>query len=108
MVRQYVWQEEYPSHLIPSLLKHNSPRVARDHVDHCIETLREALMCNADLTPYLWYDNSATGQPAKEDFEASHKCVRWDPLVEWVRNHGVKIPHRAFVGHGHHHEVPTV
>ena len=84
---------------MPTLLKYNSPAVARAHVDHCIEALRAALTCNADLTPYLWYKYPDEGDgPAKEDFQATHKCKRFDRIVDWVRENGVNVPVAAVRG----------
>lgn len=105
IVRQYVWRDEYPIGLVPWLFKTNSKAVAREHVGHCIATLREALMCNADLTPYLWYEGKV-GKPAKEDFKASHKCKSWHSIIEGVKENAVQIPGAAFKGgmqhdHGH-------
>lgn len=67
VVRQFVWREAYPAGLVPWLLEHNSALVAREHVGHCIGILREALMCNADLAPYLWYEGKGA-KAAREDF----------------------------------------
>ena len=103
VVRQFAWRDRYPEGLMPTLLKYNSPAVARAHVDHCIETLREALTCNADLTPYLWYKYAGDGDgPAKEDFQATHKCKRFDRIVDWVKENGVNVPIAAVTAKGDH------
>ncbi|KAK2036798.1 hypothetical protein LZ31DRAFT_482770, partial [Colletotrichum somersetense] len=97
VLRQFLWRDSYPEGMSPSLLKFNSPEVARAHADHCIETLRLALMCNVDITPYLFYeDEPAPGSnvPAKEDFQAFHKCKRFDRLLDWVHENGVVVPWR--------------
>ena len=103
VVRQFAWRDQYPEHLVPTLLKYNTPTVARGHVDHCIETLREALTCNADVTPYLWYKNVGEGNgPAKEDFQATHKCKRFDRIVDYVKEIGVDVPTSAIRGKTDH------
>ncbi|KAF2752791.1 hypothetical protein EJ05DRAFT_505670 [Pseudovirgaria hyperparasitica] len=91
-VRQYVWQDQYPKDLRPSFLEHNESRA---HVSHCISTLRQALMCNADLTPYLWYEGE-DGGPAKEDFGAAHQCKRFDSIVSATLRHGTRFPDGTF------------
>lgn len=83
LIRQFTWLDRYivrPSDLRGSLVEN------RMHVDHCIETLRLALMCNADVTPFLIRDrnNGATRAPLP-DFDTFHKCKKWEPLVEWVK-----------------------
>jgi hypothetical protein len=97
VLRQYAWHDSYPEELLPSLFKYNSPLAVRAHVDHCIETLRLALMCNADVTPYLLYEQKAEpglDVPAREDFEAFHKCKKFDRLLDWVKINGVVVPWR--------------
>lgn len=59
----------------------------RMHVDHCIETLRLQLMCNADLTPMLVLKDDTVAVGSKADFNVHHKCRRWDRLVAWQRTH---------------------
>ncbi|KAJ5588765.1 hypothetical protein N7537_011443 [Penicillium hordei] len=66
VLRQYAWRDAYPEELLPSLFRYNSPFAVRAHVDHCTETVRLALMCNADVTPYLLYEQEA---------EPGSKCV---------------------------------
>lgn len=94
MVRQYALRDEYPDDLVPWLLRHNSPAVAREHAGHCIGTLRQALMCNADLTPYLWY-KGAPGELPKEDFAAAHKCKNFESIVASVKQHSAAISLRG-------------
>lgn len=99
VVRQFAWRDQYPEDLVPTLLKYNTPAVARAHIDHCISTLHQALTCNADVTPYLWYKYAGEeGGPAKEDFQATHKCKRFDRIVDWVRENGVDVPAAAVRG----------
>jgi hypothetical protein len=92
VLRQALWVHEYPKGLVPSLFKYNSPTVARKHADHCISTLHQALTCNADLTPYLLYDSTGKGAGvAREDFQATHKCKRFEPLIDWVHTNGFVV-----------------
>ncbi|CZT18449.1 uncharacterized protein RCC_04294 [Ramularia collo-cygni] len=98
ILRQVAWKDRYPTNLVPSLLRHNSPAVASKHADHCIETLRQALTCNADVTPYLWYRRAHVDGTAKEDFAASHKCKNFEKIVEWVKENGVQVPLEATRG----------
>ncbi|KAM0800908.1 hypothetical protein BDR22DRAFT_805330, partial [Usnea florida] len=99
VVRQFASRDMYPESLVPTLFMYNSPAVARAHVNHCIEALRAALTCNADLMPYLWYKYPEEGDgPAKEDFQATHKCKRFDRIADWLRENGVKVPVAAVRG----------
>ncbi|KAK1982134.1 hypothetical protein LZ30DRAFT_591290 [Colletotrichum cereale] len=93
VLRQYIWRDSYPNDLIPSLLKFNSLAVAQKHADHCIDTLRQALMCTGDITPYLVYKKetpySTSDVPVREDFQAFHKCRNLSKLLKWVTENGV-------------------
>ncbi|TEA19375.1 Cyclochlorotine biosynthesis protein O [Colletotrichum sidae] len=102
MLRQYIWRDSYPQDIVPSLLKSNSPHVARDHTSHCIDTLRQALMCTSDVTPYLVYKrkgSSATEAPLREDFQASHKCRKFPKLLDWVTKNGVALSLKSVSEH---------
>lgn len=57
-------------------------------------------MCNADLTPYLWYEGE-NGTVAKEDFQAAHKCKIWESVIESVMDNSVEIPRGALQGNEH-------
>ncbi|KAK1960050.1 hypothetical protein LY78DRAFT_590361 [Colletotrichum sublineola] len=94
VLRQYLWRESYPESQLPSFLKYNSPEVAKEHADHCIETLRQAITCSGDVTPYLFYQkqpSSGSGPSIKEDFKAFHKCRRFDKLLNWVKENGIDV-----------------
>ncbi|KXL43776.1 MAG: hypothetical protein FE78DRAFT_122064, partial [Acidomyces sp. 'richmondensis'] len=84
-IRQYTWLD-YDDELPEGFLREN-PVLNRMHVDHCIETLRLSLQCSADITPYLVLraDNSTLG--ARADFDAFHKCKKFDRLVDWMDTH---------------------
>ncbi|KAF3037866.1 hypothetical protein E8E11_002889 [Didymella keratinophila] len=45
-----------------------------------------------DLTPYLLYDSTGQGAGvAREDFQATHKCKRFEPIFDWVHKNGVIV-----------------
>ncbi|KAH8898711.1 hypothetical protein GQ53DRAFT_877812 [Thozetella sp. PMI_491] len=54
------------------------------HRGHCIEQIRQYVMCNADLTPYgmRWYPN-----PGREyaDSDVTHTCRNWDKIRDFTR-----------------------
>ncbi|KAF1978171.1 hypothetical protein BU23DRAFT_577611 [Bimuria novae-zelandiae CBS 107.79] len=54
------------------------------HMDHCIDSLRQSLMCSSDITPipYAWYPKynqvlPTTGVP--------HTCRDFDAIREWAK-----------------------
>jgi hypothetical protein len=56
------------------------------HLDHCVDQIRQALMCASDLsTNWLFWDertqiNTAAGS-------TYHSCRNFDNVVEWARTH---------------------
>ncbi|CAI6336583.1 unnamed protein product [Periconia digitata] len=52
------------------------------HIRHCIDLLRQAIMCNPDLT--IEEKNLETG--GVSGFGVVHQCYDWDQLVHWVKN----------------------
>ncbi|KAJ8120079.1 hypothetical protein ONZ43_g3123 [Nemania bipapillata] len=98
LIRQYTWKDYYDEHMREWLdTGHNHALVDlnvtnhhsvgdRMHVDHCIETLRLQLMCNADMTPMLVLKDDTVAVGSKADFNVHHKCRSWDRLVAWQRS----------------------
>lgn len=54
-----------------------------DHLDHCINNIRESLTCNADLTPITYHWNEGW-QVSNIDFNVVHTCVSWDAIQAWA------------------------
>ncbi|KAI0123234.1 hypothetical protein BJ170DRAFT_675069 [Xylariales sp. AK1849] len=54
-----------------------------NHVDHCVDYLRQVLMCASDVTPVTsnWVHSHHSPHP---DFNTMHKCRNFDRLLEWV------------------------
>ncbi|KAF2236270.1 hypothetical protein EV356DRAFT_78282 [Viridothelium virens] len=66
----------------PSLLKLNPNLGEKDryyqHTLHCVDYLRQTIMCNADLTLV------STGQDLEFDHSPPRQCRDWDAVVGWV------------------------
>lgn len=50
------------------------------HIRHCIELLRQSLMCNPDLTIEL-KDPEKGGVTG---FGTEHQCSNWEKFLEWM------------------------
>ena len=52
--------------------------------DHCIDTIRLALMCHGDIAvvTFGWEDGEVLPSP---DFNIQHECRNWDNLLEWAK-----------------------
>jgi len=53
----------------------------RGHVQHCIELLRQVVMCRPDtsLTTFIWHPS--TNLPMFNVSESTHTCVDWDAFM---------------------------
>jgi hypothetical protein len=67
----------------------------RMHIDHCVDQLRQSIMCHADLTPVtlkpVW--EGGNEGPKKTLFylgqtEREHTCRRWEDVRAWVDQRG--------------------
>jgi hypothetical protein len=57
----------------------------RKHVDHCIDMLRQVLLCNADVG--IVTNNWVKGFGMYPDFSTLHKCRKIEPIVAWADRH---------------------
>jgi hypothetical protein len=69
--------EEEHTHKLKRAVHEHSPA----HTRHCIDLLRQSLMCNADLTVEL-KDEYLGGVAG---FGTSHRCIDWEGLLEWIK-----------------------
>lgn len=80
---------KYDDETLPSEF-HHSLKALRMHTDHCIETLRIVLMCQADVSPVLvkWTD---TDPPVPEaDFNSHHRCRNFEDILDWNTKHAIQ------------------
>lgn len=57
------------------------PEHSLGHIRHCIDLLRQSLMCNADLTVEL-KDAQLGGVTG---FGTQHRCTDWQGLLNWIQ-----------------------
>ena len=69
------------------------------HMRHCIDLIRQALMCNADTTLEV-VDESVNGV---HGFRTEHQCRDWRQLWEWTDRRQREFPNVVRVEHGHQH-----
>ncbi|KAL7782789.1 hypothetical protein V8C37DRAFT_413846 [Trichoderma ceciliae] len=63
----------------------NKESILRRHVTHCLDTVRQVLMCNADtgVLGQVWIDPQ---QPtAFPDFRTKHVCKNYDDIRQWAK-----------------------
>ncbi|KAF8303390.1 hypothetical protein DL93DRAFT_2066863 [Clavulina sp. PMI_390] len=60
-----------------------------EHLDHCANSIRESLMCNADTTPnrWIWSPEARVSDP---HFTNVHTCKNWNTIAEFGRKYTAK------------------
>jgi hypothetical protein len=60
-----------------------------EHIEHCIDALRQSLMCSADITPLPWTwveeDNES-----KEVATVAHTCRDFEKIRGWAMENKIK------------------
>ncbi|PMD16630.1 hypothetical protein NA56DRAFT_692412 [Hyaloscypha hepaticicola] len=92
-LRQYSYQDYY----FPNLTAEEK-RLNYLHNDHCLEIIRQGVMCRGDiaLVPMHW--QSSSPKPIA-DFSAPHKCVDWEALMEWSKPRFLDILRPNYLKH---------
>ncbi|KAF9219419.1 hypothetical protein BS17DRAFT_789232 [Gyrodon lividus] len=57
-----------------------------DHTGHCIDSLRESLMCSADITPIVWAWDERRKRTAPR-LDVVHVCRDYEKIQEWADGH---------------------
>ncbi|KAI1263400.1 hypothetical protein F5Y18DRAFT_127469 [Xylariaceae sp. FL1019] len=70
-----------------------SPNYADEHLSHCMEAIRQILMCHGDISVHTFEHDSTTGKP-KFSPTVERECRKYEPLAEWARDH------EPIMGHG--------
>lgn len=88
----FIWQDHHMSYF-PDTKKNKEgvPEMYERHYEHCVDYLRQAIMCNFDpgIIPYYWVRKHNQPTPDGNTF---HKCVNWDHLQDWLKNRAVEMP----------------
>ncbi|KAI5370418.1 Putative mycotoxin biosynthesis protein UstYa [Septoria linicola] len=65
-----------------------------DHISHCFDYIRQAIMCAGDLT-LEWPRTEADGRRfAVDGWGVEHQCKSWDAMADFVERHAVGRHHR--------------
>ncbi|TKW55738.1 hypothetical protein CTA1_10646 [Colletotrichum tanaceti] len=56
------------------------------HLEHCVDALRQAVMCSVDVTPHPWTWKDGEN---KEVADVMHTCRNFDAIREWARTRNV-------------------
>ena len=64
--------------------------MADSALDHCIDSLRQLIMCRADAT-FQTYDWIPDLRIPWANFEVEHECINWDRVDDWAGEHAIDV-----------------
>jgi hypothetical protein len=99
-LRKATYQDYYASKAIEWT---DDPVTFRHHLDHCIEMIRQNVMCHADtgIITHNWVKHFPRPYP---NFNTWHKCRNFDSVMEWVKDS--QLPQRPPNGADEWPKVP--
>lgn len=62
----------------------NMSLLSRKHLDHCIDQIRQALMCAADVSTG-WLEWNEESKMNLAIMSTTHSCRRFDKIQEWAK-----------------------
>ncbi|PYH44305.1 oxidase ustYa family protein [Aspergillus saccharolyticus JOP 1030-1] len=92
-LRQYIHSDYYFANISAE-----DRRLNDLHTDHCLEILRQSVMCHADISMITMTWEPTSKYPAA-DFQNVHECKNWDVLYEWQKQRSVDMMKPGFLVH---------
>ncbi|KAF5866552.1 hypothetical protein ETB97_011437 [Aspergillus alliaceus] len=94
MMRQAMHQDYYNNPDFPeqrAAVFTDRPFTVKMHLQHCVEILRQNIMCNADvgIIPHEWV--TQTPDPFA-NFNTWHKCRDLESVEKWIHEHEIPTP----------------
>ena len=87
MIRKALWPARYAPEDIGKVHIPEDPDEF-DHNDHCINSIRESIMCHGDVSVNVWqWDEEEKW--SKPHFDNVHMCRSHDSLLGWAKDHSL-------------------
>jgi hypothetical protein len=80
-------EAESKHHALPESVV--GPNYETIHLEHCLDRLRQAVMCHGDLTPSPLY--FFKGFPVALGKSGKHTCRRFEPIRNWMDQRADKL-----------------
>ncbi|KAJ3552825.1 hypothetical protein NM688_g3949 [Phlebia brevispora] len=80
---------EYYIDPVTGKLGNLGPGQLRAHLSHCVDSLRQGIMCAGDISPIVWHRNTPN-ESAIIELEVPHTCRKYDKLVGWAKEHKIQ------------------
>ncbi|KAF7345303.1 hypothetical protein MSAN_01907000 [Mycena sanguinolenta] len=84
-VRMALDPDYYPDWRISTSNNHiSAQKHATEHISHCIDWLRQSIMCHVDTSVIVWqWDSKANESRVKGN--VAHTCRKFDKITEWAK-----------------------
>ncbi|KAF2101282.1 hypothetical protein NA57DRAFT_22054, partial [Rhizodiscina lignyota] len=66
--------------------KRNYTSTSAKHYDHCIDSIRQSIMCHGDIATVYWQWMPLRRQPLPR-LQITHTCRNFEAIKEWAREH---------------------
>ncbi|KAF8993370.1 hypothetical protein BDQ17DRAFT_1312361 [Cyathus striatus] len=76
LVRRALNKDHYP----------NDVHLTEEHISHCVDSVRQSLMCNADISVNVWQWSDEVKGVVGYSTQA-HSCKNFNKLLDWARDH---------------------
>ncbi|KAJ6574645.1 hypothetical protein B0H19DRAFT_1125057 [Mycena capillaripes] len=78
--------DEIRKAMYPDYYARTSEGINTNHMKHCLSSLRQSIMCTADISTIVW-QWSEKSQAAKERSDILHTCRDFTKIQDWGREH---------------------
>lgn len=84
----------------------NSEYIVQVHTTHCLDMLRQVLMCNPDVgvLGQVWWQPEGDRPTAFVDFNTKHRCRDYEGVRRWAEAH--QLPSEEDVDMSRFYEPP--
>ncbi|KIM95117.1 hypothetical protein OIDMADRAFT_134566, partial [Oidiodendron maius Zn] len=63
--------------------------LAIDHTEHCVDSIRQSLMCSVDISTIYWQWDTAR-QKTIANAQTTHICKNFEKIQAWARDHAIR------------------
>ena len=78
----------YPTYYFPDISEQEKID-NRFHNEHCIDMLRQSIMCHADIAPVTMRWGHTQPVPLA-NFSSPHQCANWADINDWAKTRSIE------------------
>jgi hypothetical protein len=90
MIRKATRPDYYIPDIVEGEIEDAQVQTSTRHIAHCIDAIRQSLMCASDVTAYTWQWNEEI-QNYENHVKNPHTCRNFDKIRDWATNNTKRI-----------------